>query len=101
MKALEFRIIGGPILGLYCLGMFLPFCNPKGAIAGVLTSLTFMIWLFVGNNVVGIKYPKKEFFTYGCNSTGVTIAPPTVENIYDSRYFIIHIYLFFSLIKSI
>jgi hypothetical protein len=43
-----------------------PFANAKGAITGTLTSLVFMLWLFIGFNVYEIKYPKKPFFTYGC-----------------------------------
>jgi len=73
--------------------MFLPFSNSKGAISGVLTSLAFTIWLFVGNNAVRIKYPKKEFFTYGCNSTNVTDVTTPVANIYDTRLFIFYSFL--------
>jgi hypothetical protein len=48
------------------LGIFVPFANSKGALAGTFASLSFSIWLFVGFNVYDIKYPKKELFTYGC-----------------------------------
>jgi sodium-dependent multivitamin transporter 6 len=62
-----FGVIGGPILGLFCLGFFAPFANSKGAIAGTLTSLAITLWLFIGANVSQIKYEKKPFFSYGCD----------------------------------
>jgi sodium-dependent multivitamin transporter 6 len=60
-------------LGLFCLGIFVPFANPKGAIIGTLTSLCFMFWMFIGFNVSGIKYPKKPLFEYGCNQSNQSI----------------------------
>lgn len=64
-----YSVIGGPILGTYCLGMFLPFTNSIGAFVGTCTSLVFMLWIFIGYNVFGIKYPKKPFSIEGCNKT--------------------------------
>lgn len=65
-----FGVIGGPILGLFFLALFVPFSNAKGAIIGTLTSLAFLIWLFLGFNIYGIKYPKKVFCTYDCIPEG-------------------------------
>ena len=53
-------------MGLFLLGLFVPFSNSIGAFIGTLASLLFSVWLFVGFNLYDIKYPKKEFFTYGC-----------------------------------
>lgn len=64
-----FGVIGGPVLGLFCLGVFIPFANSKGAIVGTLTSLAVTIWIFVGSQVYGIKYPKKPMTLAGCNKT--------------------------------
>jgi sodium-dependent multivitamin transporter 6 len=60
---------GGPVLGLFILGIFFPFANSKGAIAGTLTSMAFTVWIFVGSAAYGIKYPKKEMRIDGCNKT--------------------------------
>ena len=62
----NFRILSGPVLGLFFLGIFVPFSNSKGALIGTFASLSFSVWLFVGFNLYDIKYPKKELFTYGC-----------------------------------
>ncbi len=64
-----FSFQGGPLLGLFCLGIFIPFANPKGAFAGTISGISFTIWIFTGLNAYGIKYPKKPFYTFGCNNT--------------------------------
>ena len=64
-----FGVIGGPVLGLFILGIFVPFANSKGAIAGTLSSILFTIWIFVGSTVYEIKYPKKPLTIEGCNNT--------------------------------
>lgn len=63
-----FGVLGGPILGLFCLGVFIPFSNSKGAIVGTICGLLFTIWIFTGSIVYGVKYPKKPL-TAWCNST--------------------------------
>lgn len=75
------RVIGGPVLGLFCLGIFVPFANPKGAIVGTLTSLSFLLWIFIGFNAYGIKYTKKPFYTYGCEN------PRSNKILYLENYF--------------
>ncbi|OXA55751.1 Sodium-coupled monocarboxylate transporter 1 [Folsomia candida] len=43
-----FGMVGGTLLGVFNLGMFVPWCNSKGAFWGTLTSLVFMLWLGIG-----------------------------------------------------
>lgn len=57
------------MLGLFCLGMFIPFANSKGAMVGTISSLCITIWIFIGFNVFKISYPKKPFSIAGCNDT--------------------------------
>ena len=37
-------MVGGPILGAFSLGMFVPFANAVGAVTGLLSSLIFVFW---------------------------------------------------------
>ena len=67
-------MLGGPVLGLFLLGVFVPFANSKGAFAGTISGLTLTIWLFLGHVAYGIKYPKKLMYTFGCNATNIPLA---------------------------
>lgn len=65
-------MIGGPLLGVFILGIFVPFSNAKGAFVGLISGLAMTVWIFVGFNVYGIKYPKKPLYTYGCANRTTT-----------------------------
>uniref|UniRef100_A0A6I8PF15 Solute carrier family 5 member 6 n=1 Tax=Ornithorhynchus anatinus TaxID=9258 RepID=A0A6I8PF15_ORNAN len=44
-----FGMVGGPLLGLFCLGMFFPCANPAGAIVGLVAGLLMAFWVGVGS----------------------------------------------------
>lgn len=46
-----FAMVGGPLLGLFSLGMFLPFCNPLGAIVGLLVGFSMSLWAGIGAQI--------------------------------------------------
>ncbi|TNM91409.1 hypothetical protein fugu_019789 [Takifugu bimaculatus] len=43
-----FGIIGGPLLGLFTLGIICPFANSKGALTGLLSGLVLSLWVGIG-----------------------------------------------------
>ncbi len=58
------------MLGLFCLGTFVPCANSRGAFLGTLSSLCSTIWLFVGSYTTTyshtILYQKKSTLITGC-----------------------------------
>lgn len=59
-----FGVIGGPLFGLFTLGMFSTTANQRGAISGVLTGLAFAMWLGFGQPKPPLKM--LEFSVEGC-----------------------------------
>ncbi|XP_076803007.1 sodium-coupled monocarboxylate transporter 1-like [Clavelina lepadiformis] len=51
-------LVGGPLLGLYTLGMLFPFANSVGAFFGANAGLAAAIWLFIGSQ----NYPPPPKF---------------------------------------
>ncbi|KAM6895698.1 sodium-coupled monocarboxylate transporter 1 [Xenentodon cancila] len=67
-----FGVIGGPLLGLFTLGILCPFANSKGALSGLLSGLVVSLWVGIGAQV----YPPPlemsrplPLTTDGCNFT--------------------------------
>lgn len=69
-----FGMIGGPLLGLFTLGMMFPWANTYGAYAGLITSLVFMFWIGIGAQVVKPPIPKAKISIAGCNWNLTTTA---------------------------
>uniref|UniRef100_A0A669QAE5 Solute carrier family 5 member 5 n=1 Tax=Phasianus colchicus TaxID=9054 RepID=A0A669QAE5_PHACC len=44
-------VIGGPLLGAFVLGMFVPACNTAGAFGGLGVGLTLSLWVAVGGSL--------------------------------------------------
>uniref|UniRef100_A0A8C9G3I0 Sodium-dependent multivitamin transporter n=1 Tax=Pavo cristatus TaxID=9049 RepID=A0A8C9G3I0_PAVCR len=49
-----FGMVGGPLLGLFCLGMFFPCANPTGAVVGLLAGLAMAFWVGIGSLVASM-----------------------------------------------
>ncbi|KAG9490557.1 hypothetical protein GDO78_006081 [Eleutherodactylus coqui] len=73
-----FAMVGGPLLGLFSLGLFLPFCNPPGAIVGLLVGFAMSLWAGIGAQIY-TPLPERSrpliLSTAGCdfsNTTNIT-----------------------------
>jgi sodium-dependent multivitamin transporter 6 len=50
-----FGLFGGPVLGVFCLGMFTPFANRHGALVGLLVGTLFNLYLGFGTTLSGAR----------------------------------------------
>ncbi|XP_071111655.1 sodium-coupled monocarboxylate transporter 1-like [Haliotis cracherodii] len=57
---------GGPLLGLFLLGMFCPGCNSKGAISATIISTAVTFWIAIGSFVTHTPQPELPLSTSGC-----------------------------------
>ncbi|XP_067283027.1 sodium-coupled monocarboxylate transporter 1 isoform X1 [Pseudorasbora parva] len=63
-------VVGGPLLGLFSLGILFPCANTKGGLAGLLSGLVLSLWVCIGAQI----YPPQPensrplpLTTHGCN----------------------------------
>ncbi|XP_015284631.1 PREDICTED: sodium-coupled monocarboxylate transporter 2 [Gekko japonicus] len=93
---------GGPMLGLFTLGIIFPCTNWKGAIAGLLTGITLAFWVGIGAFVYPAPSSKAlplYLSTSECavNNTGVIATvtptiPPFRPQLADSWYSLSYLY---------
>jgi len=74
---------GGPLLGVFTLGMLFPWSNAGGATLGLILSQSFMLWLGLGTHFAKlgghISFPPLPFRADGCPSNvTLTIPEPKV-----------------------
>ncbi|CAN8021541.1 unnamed protein product [Ixodes persulcatus] len=78
-------IVGGPLVGVFTLGIFVPFASALGAIVGMITAMATLSWITVGAYIRRPMHPRPSVFVDGCtdlyfNVTGVEHATlPTVD----------------------
>ncbi|KAF4521507.1 hypothetical protein B566_EDAN001807 [Ephemera danica] len=74
-----FGMVGGPMLGLFSLGMFVPWANKKGALAGVISSLVIVLWIGLGAQVEAIsgrlRFEQRVTSVEACHCN-TTLGPP-------------------------
>lgn len=79
-----YGLLGGPMLGVFTLGMLFPWANKWGALSGLLISVGFNCWIGLGSmiNKVVVTSPS-PLTTSGCrlNTTVLTTTTTTVANI--------------------
>ncbi|XP_018412156.1 PREDICTED: sodium-coupled monocarboxylate transporter 1 isoform X2 [Nanorana parkeri] len=85
-----FGMVGGPLLGLFTLGIIFPFANSIGALTGLLAGFTISLWVGIGSQIYAplpIRSLPKYLSTEGCNFSTVdtnwtlTTALPAVTGI--------------------
>ncbi|XP_044136574.1 sodium-coupled monocarboxylate transporter 1-like [Bufo gargarizans] len=85
-----FGMVGGPLLGLFSLGILFPFANSLGAMVGLLVGFTVALWVGIGAQIyppLPIRSLPKFLSVEGCNFSttdtnwNLTTAPPTVTDL--------------------
>lgn len=61
-----FGVVGGPLLGIFTLGMLIESANQTGAITGILSSLGITLWIAFGQPRP--KAPTLPVSTDGCDT---------------------------------
>ncbi|XP_040836226.1 sodium-coupled monocarboxylate transporter 2 [Ochotona curzoniae] len=72
---------GGPMLGLFSLGLMFPFVNWKGALGGLLTGITLSFWVTIGAFVYPAPASKTwplHLSTEQCDHSNMTTTTPPV-----------------------
>ncbi|KRT80548.1 hypothetical protein AMK59_8463 [Oryctes borbonicus] len=60
-----FGVVGGPLLGLFTLGMFTTIANERGVLTGLVVGLAMTLWIGFGGPKPPL--PKLPVSTYGCD----------------------------------
>ncbi|TDH00029.1 hypothetical protein EPR50_G00183110 [Perca flavescens] len=92
-----FGMVGGPLLGLFCLGMFFPWANPTGAVVGLVAGLAMAFWIGIGSFVMRMSGPMGpelnttalplfDNMTTLVNPPTATPRPTGVEALYSLSY---------------
>lgn len=67
-----FGMLGGPLMGLFSLGILVPFANSIGALGGLLAGFAISLWVGIGAQLYP-PLPERmmplRLETHGCNST--------------------------------
>ncbi|XP_069692129.1 sodium-coupled monocarboxylate transporter 1-like [Periplaneta americana] len=98
-------ITAGSLLGVFSLGMFFPWANAKGALAGGVLSMAFVGWISIGSQIAiakgFIKFPTKPVSIEGCeaNLLNSTVMPAVMPVIMQEPLYMYRIsYMWYTLI---
>ncbi|KAK2576668.1 hypothetical protein KPH14_005329 [Odynerus spinipes] len=88
-----FGVVGGPLLGIFTLGLFSETGNQKGAVTGLILGLAFSFWIGFGQPKPPI--PKLPISTMGCSNQTLfyeqtIITKKLDESISEESYFYLY-----------
>ncbi|KAK6307568.1 hypothetical protein J4Q44_G00227160 [Coregonus suidteri] len=79
-----FGMVGGPLLGIFCLGLFFPCANSTGALVGLGSGLVMAFWVGIGSIVTRTSGGPAAVSQFNCTaiqlSGSITTAIGTVLN---------------------
>uniref|UniRef100_A0A4W5P811 Sodium-dependent multivitamin transporter n=1 Tax=Hucho hucho TaxID=62062 RepID=A0A4W5P811_9TELE len=79
-----FGMVGGPLLGIFCLGMFFPWANSTGALVGLGSGLVMAFWVGIGSIVTRTSGGPAAVSHFNCTavqlSGNITTAVGTALN---------------------
>ncbi|KAL6096237.1 slc5a6 [Pungitius sinensis] len=96
-----FGMVGGPLLGLFCLGMFFPWANSTGAVVGLVAGLAMAFWIGIGSFVMRMSdsipmpllnatalppFDDTSVMTALVNATTPRLRPSGVQALYSLSY---------------
>ena len=65
-----FGVFGGPVLGLFSLGLYVPWASARAALVSAVTGLAMILWVALGGNISRVKgvysVPHLPLATGGC-----------------------------------
>ncbi|XP_038057834.1 sodium-coupled monocarboxylate transporter 1-like [Patiria miniata] len=67
-----FGMTGGPLMGVFSLGMFFPWANSKGAFTGLIVGLAMAFWVGIGAQIYPPDVYKPPLLVDGCFSPNVS-----------------------------
>ncbi|KAK6482711.1 sodium-coupled monocarboxylate transporter 1-like [Huso huso] len=71
-----FGMIGGPLLGLFALGILFPWANPTGGLVGLVCGFAVSLWVGIGSQVYSVLPESTRplhLSTAGCNLSSLTV----------------------------
>ncbi|XP_077195305.1 sodium-coupled monocarboxylate transporter 1-like [Paroedura picta] len=106
-----FGIVGGPLLGIFSLGILFPFGNAKGAFSGLICGFAVGMWVGIGSHfyrppihrtlplALSTAGCEKINFTTTTQFTTLPTPTPTRSHIHDNWYSMS--YLYFSMLGTL
>lgn len=70
-----FGVVGGPVVGVFCLGMFTRRAHARGAYVGLLFGFVIGLWIGIGAKVYPPPVTKAPVTTSGCTAATPTLTP--------------------------